>query len=287
MLILLGDGANGKSVFLKLLSALVGQNTSCIPVDQFSRKEARAELEGKLLNISSEMSSKAWRDTSHLKAIVAGDEIEARKLYENSYSFKPTARVVVATNNLPQVMDHSHGFFRRLIILKFNRKFSPAEQNRDLEQELLEELPGILVWAVVGQQTLLAQAAFTIPKSSEEYLARYQVESDDVLLFLDEEMESASTGDGILSKHLYALYQRWAKDSGLPSMDKYTFGKRLSRAGISSRHTRGGTAYALKMKTPAPVTTEPAEGSGDNIGETAPLPPTGTNTMITEGSTLQ
>lgn len=249
MLMLIGDGENGKSVLLKILSQVVGtDNTSNTQVERFGKKEVRAELEGKMLNISPELSDRAWQHDSYLKAIVTGDNIEARRLYKDSYSFVPKVRLVVSTNNLPKVYDRSHGFFRRIIILKFNRRFTDADRNRQIENDLLAELPGIFAWAVRGLQDLLQKGEFDIPVSSNAAIEDYKVESDDVKMFLAERMVIDPSVTGLLPPIVYAAYCKWAKDSGLTALNKITFGKRFKLAGASQRHTRYGDVWLVRLK---------------------------------------
>ena len=249
MLMLIGEGENGKSVLLKILTHIVGrENTSNIQVERFGRSEVRAELEGKLLNISPELSDRAWQHSEYLKAIVVGDEIEVRRLYQDSFSFKPTARIVVSTNNLPRVYDHSHGFFRRVMMVPFNRKFTDADRNRQLEAALMAELPGILAWAVRGLQELVQDGEFVIPASSEAAKVRYMVESDDARLFFDEQLIQDPTGAGMPVPVVYSNYCKWCSESGLSAMNKFTFGKRLRVAGVGQRHTRTGDVWLVRAK---------------------------------------
>ncbi len=142
---MVGAGGNGKSVLLTTLTHLVGRsNVSNAHVERLGDKFVRAELEGKLINISAEMSANATISDGYLKSIVAGDEIEAERKFKPSFSFRPYVRLIGATNHLPRLRDLSEGFFRRAIILGFNRQFSEAEQDHSLEAKLDAELPGIL-----------------------------------------------------------------------------------------------------------------------------------------------
>lgn len=249
MLMLIGDGENGKSVLLKILAQIVGrENTSNIQVERFGKADVRAELEGKLLNISPELSDRAWQHSVYLMAIVVGDEIEVKRLYQDSFSFKPTARLVVSTNNLPRVYDHSHGFFRRVMMLTFNRRFTDADRDRQLEAALMAELPGILAWAVRGLQELVRDGQFVIPASSEAAKNRYRIDSDDARLFLEERFEFDPAGAGMTVAIVYTDYCKWCGESGLPAMNKFTFGKRFRLAGVDHRHTRTGDVWLVRSK---------------------------------------
>jgi putative DNA primase/helicase len=68
--------------------------------------------------------------------------IEGERKFPPSFSFKPFVRLIVATNELPRLLDASDGLFRRVIILKFNRRFTDAEQDKGREGRLMAELSG-------------------------------------------------------------------------------------------------------------------------------------------------
>jgi putative DNA primase/helicase len=148
-----GSGGNGKSQLLEVLTNIVGpENLSHAHIDRFEDAAVRAELEGKLVNVSFELTSDATIQGGNFKAIVSGDRIEARRLYQRSFSFKPYVRLVCATNDLPRLSDLTGGFSRRAIIIRFNRIFAEAEQDKNLIDKLLAERSGILAWAVRGLQ---------------------------------------------------------------------------------------------------------------------------------------
>jgi putative DNA primase/helicase len=95
MLWLVGSGANGKSVLLAVVNALVGEaNISHAMLDTFHQPHVRAELEGKLVNIAGEMAADSMINDGYVKAIVAGDTIEASRKYKPSLSFRPFVRLM-------------------------------------------------------------------------------------------------------------------------------------------------------------------------------------------------
>jgi putative DNA primase/helicase len=245
---LIGGGANGKSVLISIMEALVGrENVSHAQTQRLDKACVRAELEGKLLNVSSEMSPEATLPESYLKQIVGGDLIEAERKYERPFSFRPFCKLVGATNELPRLLDTTHGFARRAIMIKFNRRFDAHEQNPQLTQELLEELPGILFWAVEGLHRLHEQSGFTVVTSSTEMVAEYQTESDPVRLFLDERGYVADpNGSRIVVSELYSDFQSWAEGTGFQKMNISNFGKRLVTIGVPKVKLRSGRSYLLR-----------------------------------------
>ncbi|AJW45535.1 hypothetical protein TK49_12985 [Ralstonia mannitolilytica] len=252
MLWLVGSGANGKSVFLSIVAALVGrQNISNAMLDSFHLPYVRAELDGKLVNIAGEMAADAMINDGFIKAIVAGDAIEAARKFKPSFSFRPFVRLMAATNNLPRTNDLSHGFFRRTIILQFNRQFSASEQNPNLTQELMEELPGILNWAVEGLRRLRRQQRFTIPPSSEEALATYRAEANPVQLFAEECLVPAPNGRGMRTRDVYPLYAQWCRRYGYQPRNDSTFGKALKALGFEQKKVNGHNYWKVAVTSDA------------------------------------
>jgi len=264
MLWLVGAGANGKSVLLSIVNALVGEaNISHAMLDTFHQSHVRAELDGKLVNIAGEMAADSMIDDGYLKAIVAGDTIEASRKYKPSKSFRPFVRLMAATNNLPRTNDLTHGFFRRTIILSFNRKFAEHEQNPNLVKELHEELSGILAWAVEGLRSLRQSGRFIIPASSSSALDQYRAEANPVKLFADECL-IASPASRTRSKDLLAVHVEWCRQYGFKPRNDSTFGRALGELGFEQGKSTG-TRYWRIALTPLGREYAPSMGVGCSL----------------------
>lgn len=249
---MIGGGGNGKGVLLAILTKLLGDsNVSDSHIEDLGDKHVRANLEGKLVNISSEMNAEATLPDGYLKSIVAGDRIAAERKYQDPFSFKPFVRLIGATNHLPRLRDFSEGFARRAIILSFNQKFTDENKDPELEARLTAELPGILTWAVEGLKELRASGKFAIPPLSLVALAQYKEESDPVGMFATECLTKSEAG-GLQPAEIYSGYRDWCLRSGFSPMNKVRFGKRLSDLGYAKRRS-GGKDYWLVI---------PVEGNG-------------------------
>jgi P4 family phage/plasmid primase-like protien len=245
---LVGPGANGKSVILDVLSSVVGNaNVSYSFLNSLHKGHIRAGLYCKLLNISYEMNIKSAAVDEYLKAIVSGDMIEGDKKYAPSFFFRPYVRLVSASNELPPSKDLSHGFLRRPIILMFNRIFNESEQDKNLKEKLLKELPGIFVWAVKGLKRLLKNDQFTIPFSSKEALTKHIIDSDPIRQFVEEELEYVHRGR-LLPPQIYIRYMSWASRGGYGDITKNNLGRRLTELGHTKWKTNGKEFWELKFK---------------------------------------
>lgn len=245
---MVGSGGNGKSVLLNVLTGLLGTvNVSHAQLERLDRPAVRAELDGKLVNISSEMSAEATLADGYLKAIVSGDVIEAERKFKSSFSFRPIVKLIGATNHLPRLLDLSDGFFRRAVILTFNRQFTEAEQDRGLEGRLNAEVAGIFAWAIAGLRRLRERGGFAIPPSSIAALNAYRVESDTVGMFSGECIEATQEG-GMSSRDLFQGYSEWCRNFGFRAKNVVGFGKRLRELGFENFRMASGNGWRVQAK---------------------------------------
>jgi putative DNA primase/helicase len=212
-----GGGANGKSVMAFILTALVGEeNVSSVPLSELSQTFGMESLIGKSLNIAAEneMGGKALR-TENFKAIVSGDNITVNIKYRPAISYAPFCRLLFLVNSLPDTMDVTNGYFRKLIIIPFKRTFNKGERNVNLKNELLLELPGILNWAIKGLKCLRENNyQFSHSKAIEECHRTYYAEQNPVKEFFQEHIvleEGAKTRQS----DFHEKYLRWLNMQGI------------------------------------------------------------------------
>jgi putative DNA primase/helicase len=235
MLMMLGGGANGKSILCNVFEALVGASnvTHAMP-DRLGSGAVRATLAGKLLNISTDLPDKELSD-GYFKAIVGGDRLDVEQKYRDPRTVAQYCRLVVATNHLPATRDQTHGFFRRFVILTFNRRFDGTENGLHLERSIVAEMPLIIEWALAGLQRLITQGHFSIPPSSVERLAEYRADVDPVRAFAEECLRPTHGQGHWSARDLLVGYGAWCKANGHPKPNFLTFGKGLYRLGFTAR----------------------------------------------------
>ena len=257
-LILTGDGANGKSLTLNVLQALVGgENCSAVYLEQFNNRFYVAEFLGKLVNVSIETNAKLEVYDSIFKAVVSGDTLGADCKFKQPFKFRPFCKLVFAMNNLPRVSDKTSAYFRRLLIIRFNREFGEEEQNKMLFNELRKELNGIFNWCLDGLKRLMARGYFEIGRTMKDEIEQYKRENNNILLFADERCDfmpwyHCSTAD------LYSDYARWCKESGHYPLSKIMFGKEIRRqfkelTELKNAKERGLKGICLKAREYIPI----------------------------------
>jgi putative DNA primase/helicase len=239
--ILLGNGANGKSVLLHIVEQLVGTaHVSAVQPSQFDNRFQRAHLFGKLVNIVTEIAEGAEIADATLKAIVSGERTTAEHKHKSPFDFHPFSTCWFGTNHMPHCRDFSDAIFRRAIILAFNRKFEGTARDVHLRQKLNLEMPGILNLALEGIAGVFERGEFIHCPSSELAKKHWRFECDQVEQFIS---DACDTGPGLksTSHDIFKSYTNWAKEMGVKRVLGHNgLTQRLQKLGVeTSRGTYG------------------------------------------------
>lgn len=229
--LMVGNGANGKSVIMEIVKSLVGiENVASVQPGEFENRFQRGHLHGKLVNLVTEIAEGTQIADAQLKAITSGELTTAEHKGQAPFEFEAYATCVFATNHLPSTRDFSDALFRRAIILKFNRVFREEEQDKFLKQRLTSEIPGILYRSIRALEDVFA-FGFSEPASSKHAKNEWRVEVDQAAQFFEETCIRAS-GKTIESARLYDLYVEWARAAGIHKfLNRKNFSSRLLRLG--------------------------------------------------------
>lgn len=189
-LVLVGEGANGKSTFINVLRNLggIGNYSSASLKDLQKSEYSRQLLDGKLFNVSEETPTSAMMDTSLFKDVVAGGELQVRQIYKDAYFMRNRAKFIFSCNELPEACDTSYGYYRRLVIVPFNATFSRADKAYDphIDKKLVHELPGIFNLALWGYHSLCRNGGFTDASKVAETIDVYKKETDTVFSWFED-----------------------------------------------------------------------------------------------------
>jgi putative DNA primase/helicase len=242
-LMLVGSGGNGKSVLVRVLEAMVGsRNRSAVQLKQLENRFQRAHLDGKIINILTELSEGADVPDAEVKAIISGEPITAEHKLKPPFEFYPVCKLWLLTNHLPSVRDLSDGTFRRFSIITFPNRFDDKPtRDTSLSEKLAAESSGVLNYCLRALAGVYERGSLTEPKSSREAVDSWRRDSDQVAAFVEEEM-ILEPGASIASKEAYSIYQEWAKESGIRKLlGRKNFTLRLSNMGVVPSKGTGGT----------------------------------------------
>lgn len=207
MLILHGPGGDGKSTFMNVLRALVGdKNCSHVPMGRLEEQFYLSRLVGKLINMSTEIEQRAMQ-SMEIKAIVSGDPISAAFKNQDPFDFVPFCKLIYSTNRLPRVLDNSDGFFRKVLLIEFAGQFvRKGKADIFLMEKLLEEMEGIFAWALMGLYDLRDEG-FKESQAMQDNLRDYKRINNNVLYYIERHVESDPQGKAIKDE-VYADYSK-------------------------------------------------------------------------------
>jgi putative DNA primase/helicase len=245
MPVLIGKGANGKSVLLEIIKEVLGENNvSHIGISSLTTNEqAKAGLRNKLLNIDSEMTSVFNRiNYEELKKIISGEPIQVKLLFKDMFKISNYAKMIAACNELPP-HEHTNAFARRLLVVPFNITIPLNKQDPQLAYKIkTTEMAGIFNWVLQGFMRIARQKHFT---ESREIIAagiEYAIDSDSVQQYIRDGLELVPATDDPSNffglSTLFRNYVAYCAEVGLKPVSRRTMEKRLIAAGCG-RDPRG------------------------------------------------
>ena len=239
--LLIGPGANGKSVLMDVVAELVGlPNVVAVQPSQFENRFQRAHLHNKLMNSVTELAQGAEIHDAQLKAIVSGEINTAEYKHKPPFDFKPYSTCWFGSNHMPHTRDFSDALFRRAVILPFNRVFTEPEQDKKLKDKLKAELPGILNFALDGIAGVFERGFFTETQSSVDAKKEWRLNADQCAEFAADECKFGS-GLEIESGQLYQAYKSWSEEAGIRrALNRKNFTQRIERLGGEPYKGSGG-----------------------------------------------
>ena len=158
--VMTGAMNNGKSTMLNALKSILGDYAhtcdiaSLLSIKDASGSEANsdiANLAGVRYCITSEgKEGQKINDSLVKKLIGGGDEISARRLFQEQFTFSPKLKLSMMTNHVPQIDAADAAMWQRIIYIPFNRIFTGPDIDYNMPDKLAAEAAGILNWMVEG-----------------------------------------------------------------------------------------------------------------------------------------
>lgn len=155
MAMLIGKGANGKSVVFDVMKGVMGAGrVSYLSPDQLINEKTLVGVKGKVLNFSPDIRRGASFD-SGLKALASSQDVQGWELYKGAVVIK-CPPIVFAFNELPKFRDVTDAFFRRVMPFGFDVTIPPCRQDRSLASKIVaSEAGGVFLWIMEGRRRLV------------------------------------------------------------------------------------------------------------------------------------
>lgn len=251
-LLLYSDGESGKSSYLSVLRAFLGepQNVSALSLHHIvSERFSVAGLVGKLANICPDIPSKHLSDVSVFKTITDGKEaLKGEYKFKDPFDFVPFARLAFSANKIPTCDDDSHGYVRRWLIVPFPNQIPEEKQiQRETLAAMLtteQELSGILNKALMVCPRVRERGVTETPsmRKAWEQMQRYINPMEEWL----SERTIESPMERVRGDKLYANYQEFCQEVGMTPLPRRDHTRRLEQMRpklIRTKKSTGGYPF--------------------------------------------
>ena len=248
------NGRNGKGKLIEFMRLLLGEganaNYTALSIGDLadSNKDfVKVNLVNKMANFDADSDSKFLASTNTLKLLSTNDPITANVKGAKHVTFENYARMIVATNKLPNYRDSSMGFSDRLVIVPFIRFFGlnngvksedvtnyldPGKRFHDSEKAKHShpEALGAFVYYCIQQFREMMEAGLSanpfrdlMTEEALNILNNYEYNNDPLQQFLNESELTITKDreDFILRDGLFDLFKTENSDSKLSEAGFY------------------------------------------------------------------
>ncbi|WP_233337748.1 DNA primase family protein, partial [Xylella fastidiosa] len=240
--VLYGDGNNGKSTLLDLVTGILGQYSGVAAPGLLTGKNGQqhpnaiADLAGRRMVTTHESGDGEALREEFVKQATGGDTLKARYLYGEFFEFQPTHKLQLLTNHKPVIKGQDVGIWSRIMLVPFKASFGTAEAieaglaqypiDHKHTEKLAAEREGVLAWVIAGAVEWYRDG-LNPPEIVRDASKEYQTEQDRIAQFIAEEcilgMEHEEKLTAPMGGGLYPAYTQWCKDSGVYPLSKVRF----------------------------------------------------------------
>lgn len=232
ILLMVGPKRGGKGTIVRVLTALVGQANAAFPsLAAFGQNFGLEPVIGKSLAViadarmDKQASNVASAVSEKLLNISGEDRVTIDRKYQRAWSGKLGCRVVIVANELPKLVDASGALASRFVLATTHKSFL-GKEDPELTDKLLEELRGIVLWALDGLERLRKRGRFVQPKSSVRAIQELEELGSPVMGFVRERCV-IDPGCQVGKQELFEQWREWCTQTGRPAGAIETFGKNL------------------------------------------------------------
>jgi len=228
-----GAGRNGKGSYLQILTKFIGkENVTSTDFDTLtSRPFEAAKLYKKLVCMMGEINSIIFKRTSLFKKLTGADIIGYEFKGKDGFDDYNYAKLLIATNKLPESTDKTVGFYSRWRIVDFNNEF---EENPYLLQRIPEqEYRNLALKSVKILKRLLNEGKFSGDGNIEERMKRYEERASPLRDFLNKRCKVHKDYDTPFWE-IYQEYVAFLEERGFRRASKRELSNLLKARGFTT-----------------------------------------------------
>lgn len=245
-----GKGANGKTVFTKTILGALGEDyTKTARAEAILTRDRAgsgatpdlARLRGARLVAINEIPSFGRLNEALVKEMTGNDDITARFLFSEEFTFSPAFKLWISTNYKPVIRDAGDAIWRRMRLIPFTVTIPKDKQDAKLIQKLQNEWQGIITWAVNGCLEWQKNGLQT-PEKVESATKEYRSEEDILQPFFDDKCILKPELKTIASD-IYKAYKQWCEENQEKATNNTRFGRMLSERGYEKVRVSAGNMW--------------------------------------------
>ncbi|HIH2994594.1 TPA: DNA primase family protein [Streptococcus pneumoniae] len=185
MVLMVGDGNNGKGTFQSLLENLIGRsNISNLKPDQFGKEFYLGALEGKVCNIGDDISNKYLDEVSDLMSVISGDPVQVNKKSLQPVEARFRLLCIFSGNDLPRARNKTMGWYRRLCIIPFRADFNGQKERHEIKDRFIKNKE-LLEWVLFKVLNMPDFDSFIEPEAVQKMLSKYKNDNDYIKVWVE------------------------------------------------------------------------------------------------------
>jgi putative DNA primase/helicase len=279
--ILIGRGANGKNVFVQILSNIHGlDNVSNVDLKSLIEERfASVDLVNKNMNVDTESTS--IKNTSKLKKLTGTQRIRVEQKGQPAFEAELFAKLIFNCNELPTTSDNTDARFRREIIIDFPNQFEGDKEDPNLLNKIItneEEMSGIFNLIVNSMRTIVNKNKIYVNAATiSERRAKAKLIQNPIKVFLDDALAKEPASDDYeTSENISTAFERFCSYHEIsgPGSDKFLEDlKEKYKIDKSRKKMKDGkkrtvwNCKLVKWKNPADPTQSTLEGDSEEDGK--------------------
>ena len=255
----------GKSTTLDVYEAMVGvENISNESLSDLTQKGqpgafSRSRLDGKLINIASDVSAKIG-DEGMMKTLISGEAVSAQNKGKDGFSMRNYAKLMFALNELPSLIFSEVAIKRRCAVIEFDQQVTAKDKDTNFARNIVEnELPGVLNWVIKnGLVQLLVTGRLYPPSCVAENMERLRKEVDPISAWLEKKGYYLGNSHSIAFDEAFADFDSYRIKNKHRELSKPKFSRRLRSFGYEVVCVNGkiGTVIYYSKTPPETLSTD-------------------------------
>jgi putative DNA primase/helicase len=251
-----GEGRNGKSVFQEVLTGVIGHdNVSSYSLEDLTKDTGycRIKIANKIVNYGTDISMQSLKNDT-FKVLASGEPIPAREIYRSNFEMRDYAKLIFNINKIDNAnVEHTLGYFRRLLFVPFGVTISDEKIDRDLHKKILKDKAGVLNWIIEGANEVVKNRDIFVSSECEAFKLQFIKECDNVSMFEEHYIKPNLSGDfySMTLDDSYKDYVNFLVGDGYKgTLTKKNFSKRMQSIGFEKLRETAGMRIQKNYKPP-------------------------------------